>query len=284
VRYLIPVSADGLKAFPAGGAALASQTESTTAPDEHAGLWVGSALIDKVSQPARAGSPDAPIAVGSPLEFRLILHVDAAGKVRLLQKVLQMFKKGILQQDPEDPAKNIVAQPGRYVLITDDSLIPQFTGATLRDGQPAARRISSAAFSFSQPILLTPASEGGSARFGAGSFHCQVDLGFDDSLNPFKHLYHPDHDNLDERFQQKLPDGRESMSVGRQLQLEFTAEDPDKLTIPGWGDNQVGGTYRETITGLHRRPIQLQGTFRLSLTSRIAELNDGQTVAASASR
>jgi len=274
VRYLIGVSAEGLKTYTPGASRVARQgigkAGADVMSDPRAGLWVGSAVIDKISQPSSISSPTAPVPVASPLQFRLLVHVDDGGNVRLLQKVLQMFKTGTLKPDPSDPSKKVVDQPGRYVLVTDDALIPQFSGATLRDGQPVARRMSSAVFSFPQPILFS-----GSAPFGGGTFTCRVNLEYDDPLNPFKHTYHPDHDNLDDRFARKLPEGVESFTVTRQVELEFTAQDPDNLGIAGWGDNQLGGNYRETISGLHTKTIYVAGSFRLMHTSGVSNLNDG---------
>jgi hypothetical protein len=100
-----------------------------------------------------------------------------------------------------------------------------------------------------------------------------VNLDYDHPLNPFKHRFHPDHNNLDERFEQKLPEGKESFTVTRAISLEFTATDPMGLNPPSWGDSELGGVYRETFTGLHRHPIQVSGTFRLVRTSRAAALN-----------
>ena len=111
--------------------------------------------------------------------------------------------------------------------------------------------------------------------FGSGTLNGQLTLGYDDPLNPFKHVYHPDHDNLDARFEQALPEGRESFTVIRQLAMDFTGTDPLGLNPPGWGETETGGTYRETFTGLHRRAIQISGTFRLVKVATVPELNDG---------
>ena len=43
----------------------------------------------------------------------------------------------------------------------------------------------------------------------------------------------------------------------------------------GFGDNQLAGIYRETITGLHKDELHIQGVFRLHHASRIGVLNDG---------
>ena len=67
----------------------------------------------------------------------------------------------------------------------------------------------------------------------------------------------------------------ESSSVNRDISLQFTAVDPDNLSQAGWGDNQLGGIYSETMTGLHKDPLRIEGTFRLHRASRIGVLNDG---------
>ncbi|MHC1768186.1 MAG: hypothetical protein AB9869_28595 [Verrucomicrobiia bacterium] len=274
-RWIVPVTARGLQAYLNQGAvrplALAQANNAAlTTPHKRSGLWVGSAVINKVSQPSSIGQPEQPVATASEFQFRLLVHVDANGQARLLQKVLQMWREGTYRPDPGDPTKQIVDEPGRFVLVTDDRLIPQFTGATLRDGQPVGRRMSSAAFGFPTPVVMT-----GAGDFGTNSVSCSITLGYDDPLNPFKHRYHPDHDNLDERFEQVLPEGKESFTILRDIALEFTAEDPSALSLAGWGDNQLGGNYRETITGIHRSAIHLQGYFRLHHVSRVASLNDG---------
>jgi hypothetical protein len=266
VRTLIGVSSEGLTRY---SAAAKSRQKSASPPDPRAGLWVGSATINAVSQPANITSPTNPVPAGTPLQFRLLVHVDNGGNARLLQKVLEMFKDGTLVPDPNNPSNNIINPPGHYVLVTDDSLIPNFTGATLSDSTPVGRRLSCAVFGFRQPILMTA-----SGAFGAGNFSCQVNLDYDDPVNPFKHRYHPDHDNLDDLFQNKLPEGVESFTVSRQIALQFTAQDPDNSTIAGWGDDQLGGNYSEIITGLHSQPLYLSGTFRLTRASTIGSLNN----------
>jgi hypothetical protein len=244
------------------------------APAVHAGLWVGSVTLNQVSQPVSA-NPSGPTNTAAPFQFRILLHVDDTGQARLLQKILQMWKQGTYKTDPNNPTNQIVDQPGRFVLLTDESLIPTIpglTGAAVRDGQPVGRRFSTAAFGFRAPIAMDATGDFGA---GASIFSCQVTLDYDDPLNPFKHLYHPDHDNLDPHFQQKLPEGAESFTVNRQVQLQFTATDPDNLGLAGWGDTQLGGIYNETITGLHSQPLYLSGTFRLQLASPVDVLNDG---------
>ena len=121
-----------------------------------------------------------------------------------------------------------------------------------------------------QPLPLSKPGD-----FGVNTLSGNVVLDYDDPLNPFRHKFHPDHDNLTERFDAKLPEGQESFTIQRQVSLQFTSTDPEQLPVSGWGDTQVGGLYSERITGVHKHPIYMQGTFRLSRANRTPVLNDG---------
>jgi hypothetical protein len=270
LKVLVPVVAKGMAysessatTLSAGARALA-QAGSSTHP--RAGLWVGTAVVDKVSFPA---DPDPArrsnsLPTASEFQLRLIVHVDAGGSAKLLQKVTLMWKEGMTDTSGQ------VIDPGRYVLLaTDDpSVVSQFAGASLRDGKQIGRRISSAAFSFPDPLPMAGAFD--------DSLKCDgITLGYDDQLNPFKHKYHPDHDNLGFDLTTPLPEGKESYTIVRSIELAFTAEDPKGLSIAGWGDDQVGGIYIERIEGVHKEILKVEGIFRLNHVSRIPVLNDG---------
>jgi hypothetical protein len=180
-----------------------------------------------------------------------------------------MWKDGTTKPDPTDPTKLVMDQPGHYVLLTDEALTANYSGAAVIDGQPVGKRVSSAAFAFKNPVPMAASGD-----FGAGTNSCTIGLGYNDPLNPFKHAFHPDHNNLNEEYTQTLPEGVESFTVQRQILLEFQAQDPNGLQLAGWGDTQLGGKYRETITGLHKSPISVEGTFRLHRASRVGSLND----------
>jgi hypothetical protein len=279
-RCLVGVTARGLQTFAPSAVGGGGGFQPAAAQPVHlrAGLWVGSAAINKVNQPASASAPNVPLPTASEFQFRLLVHVDNNGQSRLLQKVIQMWKNGTTTTDAN--GLQVVDEPGRYVLVTDDRLLANFSGATLRDSEQVGRRISSAAFGFRTPIPMT-------GDFGStnGQLRCSVGLDYNDELNPFKHRFHPDHNNLDDSAQpQPLPVKTnlhglrytaESSSVNRDISLQFTAADPDNLTLAGWGDDQLGGVYRETMTGLHKDPLQIEGVFRLHHASRIGVLNDG---------
>jgi hypothetical protein len=248
-RQLIGVTSQGLiNAFGEGGGG---------APiPPHAGLWVGTAVIRKVNEPAHSNPAVQPVPTptGSEYQFRLIVHVDANNQVRLLQKVLQMWK----------PAEF------KFVLLTDESLAssPAYDGTSAQTGDQAPRRVSTSAFGFANPIPMA----GG---FGVSN-SCVVVTGENDALNPYKHKYHPDHDNLNPAGQ-PLPSGQaEAFAVTRMLHLAFQPSDPEGLALSGWGDTWHGGIYRERILGLHKAPLNIEGFFRLRRISHVAELNDPQ--------
>lgn len=261
-RVSIPVNAQGSAGSLARNVAkkgIASVTTST-----FAGLWIGSVELNGVSQPASIAEPNVPKASDSALSFRILVHVDASGAVRLLQQALFMWKPGAVNGEGE------VETPGRFVIVTDDAKIPLFEGATQRDGKSVGRRISTVAYALPAPKLMT-------GTFAIGqSLSCNLALGYDDPLNPFKHRYHPDHNNLDARYETILPAGRESFDINRNVTLTLSAQDPQGLSLAGWGDDQMGGDYLETVTGIHKQPIFLKGVARLRRVSPVAILNDGQ--------
>jgi hypothetical protein len=260
-RWLVPVSTDPLNLAQPAGLRLQG---APAKPNALAGLWVGDVSINAVSQPSHPSDPDRTRPARGDFAFRVILHVDEAGASKLLQHVFVVRKPPTTRPDPNTPGFNIIDQPGRTVLATDESLIQGLVGP----GELTGRRISSSAFAFDAPIPLT-----GEGAFGTSTRTVTITIDYDHPRNPFRHLFHPDHDNLDERFEQKLPEGKETFTVSRAITFEFTAADPLGLDPPGWGDTELGGRYRETIGGLHRRSIQIAGTFRIARVSRTAALN-----------
>jgi hypothetical protein len=60
----------------------------------------------------------------------------------------------------------------------------------------------------------------------------------------------------------KMSDGVEAPAITRVCTFTFTAA----------GGSVISGTYREILTGVHRKPIQLTGTFELRRASEIGTL------------
>jgi hypothetical protein len=259
-RWLLPLSATSSGTTTASGAGGFAAAAISAVPQ--AGVWIGEAVLRAVSQPARVGDSTTPRPAGE-FTFRLIVHVDATGATRLLQQIHLVRKPPVLGPDPENPEFNRVEVPARVLALTDENLIATLIGP----GEIVGRRVSSAAFAFKDPVVLS----GGA--FGSGTIAGSVPLDYRHRLNPFQHRFHPDHNNLDERFEQTVAEGKESFTVTRTISLEFSSIDPLGLTPPGWGDSELGGVYRETFTGLHRSPIQVAGTFRLVRAATAPELN-----------
>ena len=90
-----------------------------------------------------------------------------------------------------------------------------------------------------------------------------IRLAPDAASNPFRHRYHSDH--------------REGYEIGRQFSLQFDGAPADPLTEgPNYGVQRLTGIYKETITGLHKIALEVQGTVTLDRISTVEVLNDGQ--------
>ncbi len=98
-----------------------------------------------------------------------------------------------------------------------------------------------------------------------------VNIPFNDRTNPFVHAYHPDHDNKDARGT-PLSAGKESYSLSRECRFEFTLTPPTGTTSVGWGATVLGGNYTEILTGLHKQPLTVNGTFELRRVSEIGSI------------
>lgn len=244
--------------------------KALTAPP-YTGLWVGNATLTKVSEVGRPNDLTTTPA-SSEFNFRVIVHVDELGSASLLQKVYLMRE----EQTIDNSVPPRVVRPERYLLITQDDLLNGLTGVAIRDGKFVGRRITAPAFS---EVDLTgdgkfdPVPMVGNVTPGA-TLTATLNVGYTDPLNPFIHRFHPDHDNLDERFENTIAEGNESYSFSRAITLSFEEQDPEQLGLPEWGDTLVGGTYTEDLVGVHKRTIRVEGTFRLSRVSSIGALND----------
>jgi hypothetical protein len=173
----------------------------------------------------------------------------------------------------------VVDQPGQFVLVANPSLLGTdppagLRGAALRDGQEIGRRISTAAFGFTTPVLKS----GGS--FAPGStLTFNMTLAANDPTNPFLHQYNKDHT------------AAQSYQVTRGLRLQFLLDDPSGtpvtgIPVLGWGSNEVGGVFSETIGLRHANPanpsqpdggdasydVDVEGTFRLRRVSDVGQL------------
>ena len=223
-----------------------------------AGLWVGSVALTGVNRARMLTSAkqewDAEKIQDTTqaFSFRLILHAAEDGAVSLLK---QAFVASETAGD-ETPA-----------ILADRAAAKEF-----RRLHPNAtiRRVSSANFPFMEPRAFDGAL--GFLKDGA-TLSVSFTQAYDAKDNPFVHAFHPSHDNLafNNGKPSKKGDGAdgtgdyESWSVTRRVSLTFAGSDPLGAN-DDWNKTVCGGTYRETITGLNKTPIIVEGAFRLNKT------------------
>jgi hypothetical protein len=232
-----------------------------------AGLWVGNAQVNQVANYLKNYQTDAnnnlvlsngayvvssintnigPTASAFPL--RLIVHNDGTNAV-LLQRIYYGF----------DTSSN-------YVLATSESALDPTRLST-------ARRISSTQFPWTSSNLVWSLS--GQLAQG-GVLQTTATVNYDDQAsNPFLHTYHPDHDNLDSRFENQLPLGSESYQITRQITLNVAAPGGDFASLTSSAQS-ISGNYSETITltglGGATRSFNVAGAFSLNRISNLATL------------
>ncbi len=206
-----------------------------------AGLWVGDVAVTNVQSKA-AGFTGTTTAAAYPL--RVILHVDNSGTARLLSQVFL----GRLAPAPYDLG-----------LSTKESLLKA-------DDRANARRLVAAHL----PLDTEVATGSGSVALGATLVRA-VSIGFTERTNPYVHTYHPDHDNKNARFE-PLSTPVESPSIARTCSFTFAPTPPSGTSANGWGASVLGGTYSETVTGLHKDPLTVTGTFELRRISEIGSI------------
>jgi hypothetical protein len=199
-------------------------------PSSLAGLWIGDVLVNEVTSTV-AGSPGA--TTQRPFPLRYILHVDDGGTARLLSQVFT----GKLAAPPNDLG----------VCTVETALKP--------DTKASATRLGAA----HMPLDLALAPTAGAVALGSTA-QWVISLPFNDKVNPFVHQYHPDHDNKNAR-QQPIGNGEESHTVNRTVAFAFLASPPPGSGLSGWGASVLGGTYSETVTGIHKLPMSTRGTF-----------------------
>ena len=229
-----------------------------------AGLWVGSVALTGVNRARMLTSAkqewDAEKIQDTTqaFSFRLILHAAEDGAVSLLK---QAFVASETAGD-ETPA-----------ILADRAAAKEF-----RRLHPNAtiRRVSSANFPFMEPRAFDGAL--GFLKDGA-TLSVAFTQAYDAKDNPFVHAFHPSHDNLafNNGKPSKKGDGAdgtgdyESWSVTRRVSLTFAGSDPLGAN-DDWNKTVCGGTYRETITGLNKTPIIVEGAFRLNKTLDTPEI------------
>lgn len=203
----------------------------------------------------------APTPTAAPLELKVLVHIDATGAARLLSEAYLLF----------DDRNATAETPGKFVLISDRSRLADFKGVGLRDGQRVGRRLSAVAFKFDGAAAQRGYVDITGSLVPGGSGVAEFGLSADSPVNPFKHRYHPDHDNLGLDFKTAAPEGSEVYSFTRRVTLALNPPPPGNVNLAG--TDQLEGTFTEILSGLHRNPIQSSGPMVLQRVSPVGELN-----------
>ena len=231
---------------------------SAQATGDPTGLWVGDVLVTDVNR-ARIGGlatnwdTSAVTPVERPFSFRIIMEVASNGTVKLLQQAFVAWLPIAVQ--------SVSGMDGTYLTGTNVILhtLAEANAFVAAHTNGQVSRISAINFPFMNPVTL-------SGTFGtsnSGSFF----MPYNDRVNPFVHVYSPDHDNLETHNGQtvNLSAGVESYDVTRTVSFRFSAADASSNRPPDWGISQWGGTYSETVDGLLTpgATIQAAGIFTI---------------------
>ena len=152
--------------------------------------------------------------------------------------------------------------------MTDETRLTSLQGATLRDGTPVGRRLSTVGFNFPSTTASNFLALSGLFAVNqkvAGTFTIFPD----NATNPFKHRYHPDHDNLDTRFRDFK---REAFEVQRTFEFELGPRPSGGPRPPDYGYARLAAS-RETVRGLQPGAVYARATFRLSRVVETAALD-----------
>lgn len=210
------------------------------------GLWVGEAAIKEVTwvhydSEIEGEATTGPLPAAGSFPMRLILHAGNDGTNRLLSAAVVAAIR--------NANSNVV-----HRIYTQRTNVP--ADATV------VTRISSAAYGRIPPVGLS-----GSGFLGTLEGTYIID--YDDPLSPFKHVFHPDHDNLN-TAKEKLPEGRESFSISNRIHLTWNVVPEPGLGATLWRpDETLTGTYEHEIYNLRRTPIVLRGPFTIRRVSKV---------------
>lgn len=210
-----------------------------------AGLWVGDVAVTNVESKVAGFTGTA---TKSPYPLRVLLHVDDAGTARVLSQVFL----GRLAPAPYAPG---IATKETHLKADEKANAQRFVATHLPLDEVLATGTGSVALG--QTLVRT------------------VEILANAPTNPYVHTYHPDHDNKDSRFA-LLPTTSagtlESPTIGRTLSFTFSPTPLPTSSPLGWGSTVLGGTYAETITGVHKDPLTVSGTFELRRVSELGSI------------
>jgi hypothetical protein len=279
-----------------------------------AGLWVGDAVVDQVSQYLKpyvkstnvaqfhqklndlgltVGGSSIPVAVG-PDGHRYEWDTNTG---RILVFGGSEDRKGqYLPAGPTVLTPAYVAQPFPLRLIVHNNGV----SSKLMQRAYLGRDRSSNVVVATRQAALDPSDLASARRISAvhlptsdvnDSWDCVGTMQSGDSLtatvalaysdqasNPFLHTYHPDHDNIDNRddtFQAPLRGGKESFDIRRVLRLTFIAPGLD-FDSRSRGGTRLSGNYDETVSVMANNTVLKQ--FNVLGTFGLTRITDTATL------
>lgn len=251
-----------------------------------AGLWVGNAVVDQVSQYLKpyAKSTNANLFHEKLNQLGLTLGTNNPTGTNVLSfavgpdghryewdtntgRILvfggpQADKGNYLLDGPIKLALDKVARPFPLRLIVHNNgstsrlLQRAYLGQNSTSQQIVATVQSAVQLAGARrlsAVHLPSSDEDGPWPFGGameegGTLQTTIDLPYwKQSSNPFLHTYHPDHDNKDALYSEELPAGRESYDTKRVMRLGFDAPGLD-FESRTRGGTSLTGSYAETIS------------------------------------
>lgn len=233
------------------------------------GLWVGHAAISKVSHAAPSASATnlwdstTPMPTAQSFPLRLLIHIDEDGGVRLLPEIYVTGTRTVDVLTNSDGLVITNAVTGQPVTNSVLNWSLYTTPANLPPAPTTVNRLSSPAY----PYSMGPIALWGETNYLTGL----IELPYNDPCNPFVHQYHPDHDNRGPDGE-TLDAGKESWTITRTLSMQFYETNPDIPNDPHWMVDRWGGEYFETIEGLYKFPLYIQGVFGLQKVNNIGTI------------
>ena len=197
-----------------------------------------------------------PTSVRDPFDLRILLHVDTQGVCRLLEQVTLLSTPPALGSD--DPG-------GDPVLLTGAAGFSRYRGVALRGRDLVGRRYSTPFF----PMWKTNGIPFDAPLSLGGTLQASWSLPADAAVNPFKHRYHPDHDNLDASFRVYRNEG---YALRRTVKLTVPERQASNIRA-GVGQDDIEGLYEEVVQGVHRTPMTVRGAFQIKRILAVGALD-----------
>lgn len=215
------------------------------------GLWLGNVVLDRVAQVLDDDHISAPLPAGGTLKLRVLLHIDAHGKVRLLQRVT------IAGEQEADGTISVKLYAPSADIPKKASVVQRLSCAALPVDTPVIE-CSPAPASICEPLAFAYA------------------IGPDSPSNPFFHPLHPQFDNLTADFKSPAPDGDtpenyigsvkpERFTINGRLDIDL---DDEASSAPWETIRILAGTAKWTYSNVRREgPVEAVGTVTLTRIS-----------------